>query len=69
MDNDFPRFARHWEPTVEQLRKQLAKEFGVTVQGPYVTVRWYEGETLKQVSMIIYDVHDPDNEPDYGEDK
>lgn len=38
--------------TVEELRSMLTKQFGVTVVGPYLTVRWKNC----QVSMTINDV-------------
>jgi len=43
---------------VEAMRKKLANEFGVTIQGSIVTVRWSEqkGGPLLSISMSIHDI-------------
>ena len=53
------------EATVEEMRQLLAKQFGVTVVGQFVTVRWYDprndprwNRTLRQVTMVVTDVDD-----------
>lgn len=38
---------------LEELRSKLAKNFGVTLQGNRVTVRWYRDNELVDVHMIV----------------
>lgn len=45
----------------EEMRVKLAKEFGVTVQGSCVTLRFYQKDDrdrkhLIQVSMVVYHI-------------
>jgi predicted NUDIX family NTP pyrophosphohydrolase len=56
---------------VEAMRQKLAKEFGVTVQGSIVTVRWYEQKDgpLVSVSMSIHDVDNGEADWNDFEDK
>ena len=44
------------EEVMEQLRKIAAGKFGVTVTGPYVTLRFYDKEHLVQVSMQVTEI-------------
>lgn len=52
---------------LEEMRKILAQSFGVTVVGPYVTLRW--GRSLKQVSMVAISVTDDDMREEPEENK
>ncbi len=56
---------------MEMLRKKLAAGFGVTVIGPYVTVRFYDGKELIQVSMQVSSIIDSGEReaPDSDDDK
>ena len=56
---------------LEELRKEATKVFGVTVQGPYVTLRFGKGDRLVQVSMLVTSITDSTDleQPDYDEDK
>ena len=56
---------------VEAMRVKLGKEFGVTVQGSLVTVRWYplSKDELATVTMAICNVDDGTPDPAYDEDK
>ena len=51
---------QHAKALVEKMRQRLGKEFGVTVQGSCITLRWSEKKDgpLIQISMVIYDVDD-----------
>lgn len=40
------------EDVLEELREKLAKHFGVTVNGPYVTVRW-KGRSVSMIATSI----------------
>jgi len=63
----------HAEYLVDRMYEKLVKEFGVTVQGSVVTLRFYEKKDgpLIQISMVISDVDDGERDPeDYDhEDK
>ena len=42
------------EETIEEMRKRVASRFGVTVQGQFVTLRWYgEDKAFKEVQMVV----------------
>ena len=43
---------------LNELQKQAAKCFGVTVVGPYVTLRFGKAERLVTVSMIVTNIYD-----------
>jgi len=43
---------------MEMLRKKATTEFGVTVVGPYVTLRFRKGKDLVQVSMQVTSITD-----------
>lgn len=51
------------EPILEELRKKIATIAGVTLMGNRLTVRWGDGECLKDVHMIILSVDDGKSEP------
>lgn len=46
------------EQILEEMRKHCAKEFGVTLTGNRLTLRWYRGGKLVHVHMIIEHVDD-----------
>ena len=52
------RISPSYEAVIEEMRTKLAENFGVTVQGTNVTVRWGK-KHLSQVSMVITDVTTP----------
>lgn len=54
------------ETVIEEMRKKISKEFGVTVVGQFVTVRW--GDPMRSVTMVITDADDGIPYDDY-EDK
>lgn len=54
---------------MEIMRKRLAEEFGVTVVGPYVTLRWREGRNLVQVAMLVTSITDSGQVEEEPEDK
>ncbi len=41
---------------LRELREKLSERFGITVVGPYVTLRWKEKENHRSVSMIVLDI-------------
>ncbi len=43
---------------MEELRLKVSKEFGVTVVGPYVTLRFGHGKRHVQVSMQVTSITD-----------
>jgi len=57
---------------VELMRKRLANEFGVTVIGPNVCVRFYESDKadapLIQIGLKIVEVDDGNHDEDYDEE-
>jgi hypothetical protein len=47
------------EKIVEKLRNKLSKEFGVTIQGSIVTLRYSEKNSpLIEISMVITNIDD-----------
>ena len=48
------------EELIEEMRQKVAKQFGVTVQGQFVTLRWSNGlkSPLKSVTMVVIDADD-----------
>ena len=43
---------------LEEMRKRIAKEFGVTLQGNRLTVRWYVDDEPVDVHMVILSIFD-----------
>lgn len=47
---------------LEEMRTKIAKEFGVTLTGNRLTVRWWIDEKLVDVHMAILSVDDGEEE-------
>ena len=41
---------------MELVRKKISKEFGVTIVGPYMTLRFHDGKHFVQVSLEVSDI-------------